>query len=148
MIKTDRNRLHYRLSEADIRPSMQRLAILEYINSCYCHPTADEVYSELVKEHPTLSRTTVFSSLKLLSEKGLVNNIDISSDSTRYDAADRQPHGHFMCKECRRIFDITLDMSSTSASRQICMQQCKRFFSRASVLNVTKISQQQNNTRL
>lgn len=112
MIKTDRNRLHYRLSEADIRPSMQRLAILEYINSCYCHPTADEVYSELVKEHPTLSRTTVFSSLKLLSEKCLVNNIDISSDSTRYDAADRQPHGHFMCKECRRIFDITLDMSS------------------------------------
>ena len=93
MIKTDRNRLHYRLSEADIRPSMQRLAILEYINSCYCHPTADEVYSELVKEHPTLSRTTVFSSLKLLS-------------------AYRQPHGHFMCKECRRIFDITLDMSS------------------------------------
>lgn len=112
MIETDRNRLHNRLSEADIRPSMQRLAILEYMNSCYCHPTADEVYSELVKEHPTLSRTTVFSSLKLLSEKGLVNNIDISSDSTRYDAADRKPHGHFMCKECHRIFDITLDMSS------------------------------------
>ena len=82
MIKTDRNRLHYRLSEADIRPSMQRLAILEYINSCYCHPTADEVYSELVKEHPTLSRTTVFSSLKLLSEKGLVNNIHAMTPPT------------------------------------------------------------------
>lgn len=110
MIKTDRNRLHYRLSEADIRPSMQRLAILEYINSCYCHPTADEVYSELVKEHPTLSRTTVFSSLKLLSEKGLVNNIDISSDSTRYDAADRQP----MATSCAR------SAAAYSTSRSTC----------------------------
>ena len=49
------------LSAAGIRPSAQRIAILEYISACRCHPTADDVYSSLVEQNPTLSRTTVFS---------------------------------------------------------------------------------------
>ncbi|MDE5719928.1 MAG: transcriptional repressor [Paramuribaculum sp.] len=128
MTEPDRNRLHNMLDEAEIRPSMQRLAILEYMHSCYSHPTADEVYSRLVKEHPTLSRTTVFNSLKLLSDKGLINDIDISSDSTRYDAADRKPHGHFMCKECRRIFDISLDMSTLKLPEEYICSNVNVFF--------------------
>lgn len=101
-----------RLAEAGIRPSAQRLAILEYISSCECHPTADEIYSTLVRQYPTLSRTTVFSCLKLFAEKGLVNDIDISAESTRFDSRERRPHAHFMCRECRRIFDIPFDVAS------------------------------------
>lgn len=100
------------LSESGIRPSAQRLAILEYISSCECHPTADEIYTELVKEHPTLSRTTVFSCLKLFTEKGILNDIDISSESTRYDSAFRRPHAHFLCRKCRKIFDIPFDLDA------------------------------------
>ena len=58
-----------------------------------------------------LSRTTVFSCVKLLAEKGLINDIDISSESTRYDSAAYAPHAHFMCRRCRRIFDIPMDTS-------------------------------------
>lgn len=106
------NKLMHRLAEAGIRPSAQRLAILEYISSCECHPTADEIYSTLVRQYPTLSRTTVFSCLKLFAEKGLVNDIDISAESTRFDSRERRPHAHFMCRECRRIFDIPFDVAS------------------------------------
>ena len=108
----NRNRLLNMLADAGIRPSVQRLAILEYVSSCTCHPTADEIYDVLHKQNPLLSRTTVFSCVKLLSEKGLINDIDISPDSTRYDSAEYTPHTHFMCRQCRRIFDIPLDISS------------------------------------
>lgn len=100
-----------RLSEAGIRPTVQRLAILNYISSCPCHPTADEIYGRLLEDYPTLSRTTVFNCLKLFAEKGLVNDIDIASDSTRYDSTQFEPHAHFICRRCGRIFDIPFDMS-------------------------------------
>ncbi len=127
-----------RLSEAGVRPSAQRLAVLEYLSSCECHPTADEIYSRLVRDYPTLSRTTVFSCLRLFAEKGLLNDIDISADSTRYDSALRKPHAHFICRKCRRIFDIPFDMESLSAPdnfecdnvnvffKGLCPECCKR----------------------
>lgn len=100
-----------KLTDAGIRPSMQRLEILNFISSNKSHPTADEIYSFVHRNNPTLSRTTVFNNVKLLSEKGLVNDINISSDSTRYDSTLSVPHAHFICRECKKIFDIPFDMS-------------------------------------
>lgn len=111
----DKSKLIKELTDAGIRPSMQRLEILEFISSCRSHPTADEIYSSLSRENPTLSRTTVFSSVKLFAEKGLVNDINISSESTIYDSALYQPHAHFICRDCRKVFDIPLDMSMLTA---------------------------------
>lgn len=107
-----RQELTQLLSRAGIRPSIQRLAILEYITSRRIHPSADEVYADLVKEHPMLSRTTVFNSLHLMAEKGLVNDLNISAESTRFDSALRTPHAHFLCHECGKIFDIAINMDA------------------------------------
>lgn len=128
MTENNRNKLQSALIEAGIRPSLQRLTILEYIRSCESHPTADEVYAHLVIYNPMLSRTTVFSCLKLFVEKGLVNDIDISSDSTRYDDARRTPHGHFMCRECQRIFDMPLDMTSLKVNDGFVCDNVNVFF--------------------
>lgn len=116
------------LLAAGIRPSAQRLAILEYISACRCHPTADDVYSSLVEQNPTLSRTTVFSCLKLLAEKGLVNSIDISAESTRYDSARTKPHAHFMCRECQQIFDIPFDIAATETPKGFQCDNINVFF--------------------
>lgn len=126
--ENSRSRLHKMLLDAGIRPSAQRIEILEYVSSCESHPTADEIYSSLVKENPTLSRTTVFSSVKLLAEKGLINDIDISSESTRYDTTCRQPHAHFMCRNCKRIFDIPLDMSALTVPGDFSCDNVNVFF--------------------
>ena len=103
------------LSDNGIRPSMQRIEILEFISSCKSHPSADEIYSFVHQNNPTLSRTTVFSSVKLLAEKGLINDITISPDSTRYDSALYTPHAHFVCRDCKKIFDIPFDTSALTA---------------------------------
>lgn len=100
------------LTDVGIRPSMQRLEILDYISSCRNHPSAEEVYSFVHANNPTLSRTTVFSTVKLLAEKGLVNDINISPESTRYDSASYTPHAHFICRSCQKIYDIPFDMTA------------------------------------
>mgnify|MGYP001056176398 CR=1 FL=1 len=124
----NREELVRMLVDAGIRPSMQRLAILEYINSCRSHPTGDEVYSHLHGENPTLSRTTVFSNVKLLAEKGVINDIDISSESTRYDYAGNPRHAHFMCRKCRRIFDLPMDLSLLAVPADFSCDNVNVFF--------------------
>lgn len=54
------------LIEHNIRPSVQRVAIMQYLLDHRTHPTADDIYTELVKTMPTLSRTTVYNTLQLL----------------------------------------------------------------------------------
>ena len=50
------------------RNTIQRSLVLEAVNRLHCHATADEVYEEIIKEHPTISKATVYRNLNLLSE--------------------------------------------------------------------------------
>ena len=52
------------------RNTIQRLLVLETVNKLQCHATADEIYRAIVKEHPNISRATVYRNLNSLSESG------------------------------------------------------------------------------
>lgn len=97
------------LKKHDIKPSYQRIKIFEYLIKKKNHPTVDMIYKELVSDIPTLSKTTVYNTLKLFVEKEIVIVINIEDNETRYDA-DTSFHGHFKCKKCRKIYDIRLEM--------------------------------------
>ncbi|MCW3490967.1 Fur family transcriptional regulator [Dethiobacter alkaliphilus] len=96
------------LQNRGIKPSFHRLKILEYLLSGKKHPTVDEIYSELVKEVPTLSKTTVYNTLNLFAKAGLVRRINVEEHETRFDA-NTVSHGHFKCLRCNRIYDFTID---------------------------------------
>ena len=74
------------LSKNGIRPSIQRLAVYRYLAENDIHPTADALYLALAPSIPTLSKTTVYNTLKLLEKKHLVRSIAIENDELRYDA--------------------------------------------------------------
>lgn len=88
-----------------IKPSVQRLAIADYIASHFTHPTADDIYSALHPNMPTLSKTTVYNTVKLLVEAGVIAELNIDNKNTRYDAA-MNPHAHFRCRCCGKIIDL------------------------------------------
>ena len=88
-----------------IKPSIQRLAIMDYLFSHRTHPTADEIYSALYREFPTLSKTTVYNTLKLFADRGAILSLVIDKKNVRYDA-DISEHAHFQCLKCGRIFDL------------------------------------------
>ena len=95
------------LTKHGIKPSYQRIRVFDYLLKNKNHPTVDKIYKELVGEIPTLSKTTVYNTLKLFHEKGIVLIINIEDNETRFDA-DTSNHGHFKCNKCGEIYDFEL----------------------------------------
>lgn len=94
-----------RLQCHNIKPSLQRIAIMGYLMEHRTHPTVDEIYTALSPSIPTLSKTTVYNTLKLLSEQGAAQTLTIDERNTCYDA-DTTTHAHFLCRNCSKIYDL------------------------------------------
>ena len=75
-----------RLQNHNIKPSVQRIAIMSYLMEHRTHPSVDEIYTALAPSIPTLSKTTVYNTLKLLSEQGAAQTLTIDERNTCYDA--------------------------------------------------------------
>jgi Fur family peroxide stress response transcriptional regulator len=95
------------LKDHSIKITSQRLEILKYLNEHHTHPDVEEIYSELKKTHPSLSRTTVYNSLEILNKNKIVQSLTISGSELRYDAKESLHH-HFLCKKCGAILDISI----------------------------------------
>lgn len=95
------------IGRCGLRLSSQRIAVASYILSHRTHPTADEIFNALKPDHPTLSRTTVYNTLRALVENGAVKELSIDPGLSRFDATT-EPHTHFRCTCCRRIFDLEM----------------------------------------
>lgn len=94
------------LRENGIPASAQRVAIYDYVKASREHPSVDAVFGSLRGRIPTLSRTTVYSTLRLFCEKGLVfcvPGVDVAG--MRFDG-DLSPHAHFHCECCGGLFDV------------------------------------------
>lgn len=89
----------------NIKPSVQRIAIMDYLLSHKTHPSIDEIYMALCKQIPTLSKTTVYNTLKLFVEHGAAQMLTIDERNACFDG-DTSPHAHFLCKQCGHIFDL------------------------------------------
>lgn len=100
--------LKNRLIEKNINPSHQRLKVLEYLIEKQMHPTADEIYTDLHHEIATLSKTTVYNTLKILVEANLLRELTIENNEVRYDIITEE-HGHFKCEDCGKIFNFRID---------------------------------------
>ena len=91
----------------NIKPSVQRLAIMDYLLNHKTHPSIDEIYMALVKDIPTLSKTTVYNTLKLFVEHGAALMLTIDENNACFDC-DTTKHAHFQCRECGKIYDLPM----------------------------------------
>ncbi|NOZ74169.1 MAG: transcriptional repressor [FCB group bacterium] len=89
-----------------MRKSRQRNEILRIVQHTTSHPTADWVYDQARTVFPNISLGTVYRNLNQLVEAGMVTSI---KDKTvvRYDG-NTDPHDHFKCDQCLRIYDLTI----------------------------------------
>ena len=101
------------LTEKDMKPSYQRIKILQYLISKRNHPTVDKIFNDLIKEIPTLSKATVYNTLDLFKKKNLARVVTIEDNETRFDAKVVN-HGHFKCESCGSIYDFEINIDSFS----------------------------------
>lgn len=86
------------------RATPQRIAIAHVVLNSKDHPTAEQVYQTVKKKYPTLSLATVYQTLHLLTEIGLLQELGFSDRVSRYDP-DTSPHINIICRDCGKIQD-------------------------------------------
>lgn len=93
------------LNKRGIKLTIQRIEILSYLIEHKTHPSVDEIYTFLSSKIPTLSKATIYNTLKLFCKKKILNEILIEGDEVHFDYIEK-PHFHFKCKICKKIYDI------------------------------------------
>lgn len=96
---------------SNIRPTYPRIKVLAYLMSTHSHPTVDEIYNSLVTEIPSLSKATVYNTLKLFVDANLAKLVNIEENEMRYDVIMTK-HGHFKCEACGKIYDFSVDVDA------------------------------------
>jgi Fur family transcriptional regulator, iron response regulator len=91
-----------------IQPSAQRLAVAEYVLRTQDHPSADEVLARVRGRVPMISRATVYNTLNLFVEKGLLRQFVLAEGRLVFDP-HVEPHHHFVDDESGTIVDVPWD---------------------------------------
>ncbi|MGD9950775.1 MAG: Fur family transcriptional regulator [Desulfobulbus sp.] len=91
-----------------VKLTHQRMEIYREVACTGDHPGAEEVYQRVKERLPTVSLDTVYRTLWLLNDLGLVTTLRSNRESTRFDA-NLSRHHHFICEQC----GFTQDFYST-----------------------------------
>lgn len=96
-----------KFKELGLVPTIQRLAVLEYLEKSHDHPTAEKVYQGVRRRYPSIAKATVYNVLDALKEAGAIQQLTIRREAAHYDAAT-EPHPHFLCRDCGMLIDVEL----------------------------------------
>jgi Fur family iron response transcriptional regulator len=94
-----------RLRNSGIQPTPQRIAVAEFVLSTAAHPTADEVWMHVRSQCPTISRATVYNTLNLFAEKGLLKPQPLREGVVVFDPHVK-PHHHFIDEDTGKVIDV------------------------------------------
>ena len=91
--------------EAGVKLTHQRLEIFREIAGSLEHPDAETIFRAVQPRMPTVSLDTVYRTLWLLNELGLVATLGPRRENIRFDA-NLRPHHHYVCVRCRLTRDF------------------------------------------
>lgn len=94
-----------------VKATHQRMEILRELAGTEAHPDAETVYTSVRKRVPAISLDTVYRTLKLFEEKGVIVRMGAMKERARFDA-NTSRHHHFVCTQCglvRDFYDESLD---------------------------------------
>lgn len=107
-------------SDAGIRMTTQRAAILAEVQSADKHLTAGEIFERVRRKYPTIAYGTVYRTLHLLAELGLIQEFPFGDQASRFDRrTDRHDHVH--CTLCGELMDV--DVPNVILARQVAAEQ-------------------------
>jgi Fur family peroxide stress response transcriptional regulator len=104
------------LREMGCKVTPQRLAIYEVLQTCSMHPTAETIYNIISADYPTMSLATVYKTLDLLKEAHIIQELNISGNTSRYDIIP-DPHPHIICARCGKIENMDMKISKTMLNK-------------------------------
>ena len=94
------------LKDRGVRLTRQRRVLLDLIDSSGKHLDADTLYQMAKEKDPKLNRVTVYRTLKMLEESGLVDELDLAhfeGEKHYYETRLKREHAHIICLRCGRV---------------------------------------------
>ena len=108
------NDLKEELKKRGYKLTPQRRAIVDtIIISEGKHLTAEEIYDEVKKECPEIGLATVYRTILLLEEMGIIYKLDLEDGCSRYELAhehENHRHHHLICNSCGKVFEVEDDL--------------------------------------
>jgi Fur family transcriptional regulator, peroxide stress response regulator len=119
----ERPEIEASLKERGVRLTAQRFAVMDFLASHPVHATADQIFEAVNRHDPRSSRATVYNSLRVLIEAGLVREVALEGRAARYDA-NLSRHHHFVCDRCGNLediewFDLPVSKREALGSREV-----------------------------
>ncbi len=98
-----------RLLSAKYKITKQRAAIIETIlEQANWHFTAEELFSEVKKNHPDIGLATVYRTLELFQELNIIDALELGGESKTYEVSEEEEHHHHLiCKNCGKLVEFT-----------------------------------------
>ena len=103
------NKLREKSAIKGFKRTPQRLSIIEHLDGNTSHPSADDIYSVVAKNNPSMSFATVYNTLNTLVQAGALRELTIDPNRKRYDP-DTSAHHHLICLDCKKVTDIPGDI--------------------------------------
>lgn len=94
------------LKEKGYRLTPQRLMVLETLHEADNHLSAPEILSRVQSKYPYVNKSTVYRTLELLKELGLVMQTEMGGDTLCYHHAEKGHHHHLICEKCGQTVEI------------------------------------------
>ncbi len=102
---------HGKFRGCGYRLTTGREAILEILSNVAGHLSAEDIYIKVHPKYPNIGLTTVYRTLDVLSDLGMVYKFDFGDGRTRYELAEgpkgSHHHHHLVCTNCNRVIDYT-----------------------------------------
>jgi len=106
-----------RMREHGGRMTPQRAAVVRVLVESTAHPSAEQVYEELLPQYPMLSLATVYKTVALLKEMGELIELMVDGVQVHFDGRQPYAHPHLVCKRCGSIIDVPIDQPHALAEQ-------------------------------
>jgi Fur family ferric uptake transcriptional regulator len=110
-------KLQATLKDRGYRLTPQRRLILEAVERARHHTTVDAIARRVSDRFPGIDASTVYRTLQLLEENGLVNHTHFDDGATRWHLASEAPHQHLVCRSCGEEQEFDLEVLDGLARR-------------------------------
>lgn len=99
-----------------MRMTKQRRIVFDVVQELsVAHPTASEVHERAKAYMPSISLATVYNCLETLTEAGAITQVNQNREASRF-CPNLEPHAHYFCSECGKVFDVGLRERANAAS--------------------------------
>lgn len=88
------------------RVTPQRQLVIEQVLATRGHIVPEAIYVQVSRQFPSINRSTVYRTLQLLEEMGLIHHAHVEEGSTRYHRAEDPAHIHLVCHDCGGVQEI------------------------------------------